>query len=213
MDTHRNRRDDEDAVDDDELFAQLEADLENNDERTAAEREKGMQEMMRYMEQRKQMADTGHGRYDEIKDEFKVLDATIKEKFCVVHFFHNNFKRCKIMDQHLVRLSQKYFNTRFVRVFAENVPFLVEKLGIKVLPCVICFKKGVTCGRIVGFEELGGQDNFNTSALEAKLSQFGILKQEDDLIPPITYGSTPVVRERIRGQSTINADDDFDFDL
>ena len=44
-------------------------------------------------------------------------------------------------------LAPKYFNTRFLRVFVENVPFLVEKLGIKVLPCVICFIKGVTKDR------------------------------------------------------------------
>ena len=47
----------------------------------------------------------------------------------------------------LQKLSHKYFGTRFIRVFVENVPFLVEKLGIKVLPCVIAFKKGVTVGR------------------------------------------------------------------
>jgi hypothetical protein len=46
-------------------------------------------------------------------------------------------------------LAPKYFNTRFMRVFVENVPFLVEKLGIKVLPCVICFIKGVTKDRQV----------------------------------------------------------------
>ena len=40
-------------------------------------------------------------------------------------------------------LAPKYLNTRFLRVFVENVPFLVEKLGIKVLPCVICFIEGV----------------------------------------------------------------------
>lgn len=59
-----------------------------------------------------------------------------------------------IMSHHIInplipsqKLSKKYFNTRFVRVLAETAPFLVEKLGIKVLPCVICFKQGVTCGR------------------------------------------------------------------
>jgi hypothetical protein len=46
-------------------------------------------------------------------------------------------------------LAPKYFNTRFLRVFVENAPFLVEKLGIKVLPCVICFIKGVSKDRHV----------------------------------------------------------------
>lgn len=36
-----------------------------------------------------------------------------------------------------------------MRVFVENVPWLVEKLAIKVLPCVICFMDGVTKDRFV----------------------------------------------------------------
>ena len=46
-------------------------------------------------------------------------------------------------------LAPKYFSTRFARVFVENVPWLVERLGVKVLPCVICFKDGVTKDRCV----------------------------------------------------------------
>jgi hypothetical protein len=46
-------------------------------------------------------------------------------------------------------LAPKYFSTRFLRVFVENVPFLVEKLGLKVLPCVVSFIKGVSKDRYV----------------------------------------------------------------
>lgn len=45
------------------------------------------------------------------------------------------------------KLAPKYFSTRFFRVFVENVPWLVEKLDIKVLPCVICFVDGVSKDR------------------------------------------------------------------
>ena len=44
-------------------------------------------------------------------------------------------------------IAPHHFKTRFVRVFVENVPWLVEKLQIKVLPCVICFISGVTKDR------------------------------------------------------------------
>lgn len=43
------------------------------------------------------------------------------------------------------------------------------KLGIKVLPAVVMFKNGVSVDRVVGFEQLGGRDDFNTAALEARL--------------------------------------------
>jgi hypothetical protein len=74
----------------------------------------------------------------------------------------------------------------------ENVPFLVEKLGLKVLPCVICFVKGVSkdrhvqllavygfsfdfASRIVGFEELGNADSFSTATLELRLLHTGLV--------------------------------------
>lgn len=43
------------------------------------------------------------------------------------------------------------------------------KLGIKVLPAVVLFKNGVSVDRVIGFEQLGGKDDFNTAALEARL--------------------------------------------
>ena len=46
-------------------------------------------------------------------------------------------------------IAPRYFSTRFIRVFVENVPWLVEKLAIKVLPCVICFVGGVSKDRCV----------------------------------------------------------------
>ena len=68
---------------------------------------------------------------------------------CVIHFFHHKFKRCEIMDKHLQKLAPKYFNTLFIRVFVENVPWLVERLGVKVLPCVLTFVNGTSKDRYV----------------------------------------------------------------
>ena len=44
----------------------------------------------------------------------------------------------------LQTLAAKHTNTRFVKADVANVPFLVVKLEIKVLPCVITFVDGVT---------------------------------------------------------------------
>jgi len=52
----------------------------------------------------------------------------------------------------------------------DNCPFLVTKLGIQVLPCVLAFIDGVGVDRIVGFEGLGkSPDHFATRDLEARL--------------------------------------------
>ena len=37
------------------------------------------------------------------------------------------------------------------------------------LPAVVLFKNGVSVDRVVGFDQLGGKDDFSTASLEAKL--------------------------------------------
>jgi hypothetical protein len=60
----------------------------------------------------------------------------------------------------------------------ENAPFLVTKLKVQVLPCVIAFVNGVTVDRIVGFEGLGyTQDTFTTKDLEARLLTSGVIQR------------------------------------
>jgi hypothetical protein len=53
----------------------------------------------------------------------------------------------------------------------EKAPFFVEKLQIRMLPCIISFIDGVSVDRLVGFEELGNTDNFPTSVLEKWLGK------------------------------------------
>ena len=44
------------------------------------------------------------------------------------------------------------------------------------LPTIICFIDGVSVDRVVGFEELGGQDEFPTLLLSRRLVKSGTLK-------------------------------------
>ena len=44
------------------------------------------------------------------------------------------------------------------------------------LPTVICFMDGIAFDRIVGFEELGGSDEFPTLLLTRRLVKTGCLK-------------------------------------
>ena len=64
----------------------------------------------------------------------------------------------------------------------ENAPFLVTKLKVQVLPCVLAFVGGVSKDRIVGFEGLGySEDIFTTKDLEARLLRAGVLAREKAL--------------------------------
>ena len=46
----------------------------------------------------------------------------------------------------------------------------------QVLPCIIMFRDGIACDRIVGFEELGGVDDFSQLALERRLADKNIIE-------------------------------------
>lgn len=72
-------------------------------------------------------------------------------------------------------LAPKHFDTRFVKINVENAPFLVTKLKVQVLPCVIAFVDGISVDRIVGFEGLGQGDRFATKDLESRLLRAGVL--------------------------------------
>lgn len=73
-------------------------------------------------------------------------------------------------------ISQKHLEAKFVKIDAEKCPFFVSKLQVQVLPTIICFLDGVAVDRVVGFEDLGGQDEFPTLILSRRLINSGCLK-------------------------------------
>ncbi|KAK7061834.1 thioredoxin-like protein [Favolaschia claudopus] len=202
----RPRHNDQDEEDEDAIFAELEEEIENDS--NPSMREHGMQVLKEHMDQLNQMKQNQHGKYSEITDEKEVVRVSAREKKCVVHFYHSRFKRCEIMDKHLAKLAPKYFNTRFFRVFVENVPWLVERLGIKVLPCVICFVDGVSKDRLIGFEELGNTDGFETAVLELRLSTIGVIeKPSGNPLDKVYNNSSSSGLYRVK-----DSDDVFDLD-
>lgn len=118
--------------------------------------------------------------YPTLSSDQSVLDFTTSTARCLVHFAHPDFNRCKVMDSALEKLAGVHYEVRFARADVESTPFLVEKLKIKILPCVIGFKDGVGVDRVVGFEglETGGRDGgegFSVSVLEKRLLFKGVL--------------------------------------
>lgn len=161
-----------DSDDEDALIAELEED----DGAFSALREKRLEQLHQEMTRAKAMKRSEHGTYTEIKDEKQLMDITTSTKLCVVHFMKPDFNRCRIMDQKLAMLAEKHFDTRFISVNVENAPFLVVKLKIKVLPCVLAFRDGVSSDRIIGFEGIGYKpDTFTTQELENRLLSSGVL--------------------------------------
>ncbi|KAL6276698.1 hypothetical protein ACE6H2_020299 [Prunus campanulata] len=154
-------------------------------------------------EKREALKRKGHGEFREITEGDFLGEVTGTEK-AICHFYHQEFYRCKIMDKHLKTLASKHVDTKFIKLDAENAPFFVTKLGVKTLPCVIIFRNGVAVDRLVGFQDMGGKDDFSTRALEVVLIKKGIIsekKDEDDEDDGYDEGSRRTVR------SSVNFDD------
>lgn len=134
-------------------------------------------------EKRQALKKQGHGEYREVTEADFLGEVTGSEKV-ICHFYHREFYRCKIMDKHLKSLAPRHMDTKIIKLDAENAPFFVTKLGVKTLPCVILFRKGIAVDRLIGFQDMGGKDDFATRTLEALLIKKGIVsekkKDEDD---------------------------------
>ncbi|EEF40798.1 thioredoxin domain-containing protein PLP3B [Ricinus communis] len=135
------------------------------------------------VEKREALKKQGHGEYREITEGDFLGEVTASEHV-ICHFYHREFYRCKIMDKHMKALASRHLDTKFIKLDAENAPFFVTKLGVKTLPCVILFRKGIAFDRLVGFQDLGGKDDFTTKTLEILLIKKGIISEkknnEDD---------------------------------
>jgi len=118
----------------------------------------------------------GHGSYDEIAEDEFLKTVTASER-AVVHFYHKNFEKCKIMDMHLLKCAKKFFGTRFVKLDSEKAPFFVEKLRIKTLPCAVVFNDGIAKGKQLGFDGLGG-DEFETVQLAWRIKEWEGIEED-----------------------------------
>lgn len=92
-----------------------------------------------------------------------------KLHYTVVHFFHKDFQRCKIMEKHLLILCKQFPQTQFLAINAEKAPFFVERLNIRSLPTLCFFINGVMKDKLLGFTGLSG-DDFLTYELAARMS-------------------------------------------
>jgi len=157
---------DDDDFEDDAILAQLQ--------------QKRIAEMKAKRDLEVKFHQQGHGEYREIAEE-EFLKEVCGSQWCVVHFYHREFFRCKIVDKHLRIIAQKHLSCKWLTLDAEKAPFFVSKLGIQMLPTVIVFKDGVVSDQFSGFDEMGGKDEFRTEVMEHWFSKAGcvIMKKAD----------------------------------
>ncbi len=185
-DDNSDNGDNSDNTDSDDEFDYL-LDDDDDDQVLQAIRQKRLREMVKAQNKEAEQKAKGHGEVRTIsQDEF--LSECTSSQYVVVHFFHNEFERCKIMDHHLkiIATNPQHLSCKFVRIDAEKAPFFVTKLAIKTLPTVMVFKDGKTVERLLGFEGLAGSlsrrandiDDFPTSRLGYWLESVGAIEYD-----------------------------------
>jgi|LauGreSBDMM110SN_4_FD.fasta_scaffold71810_2 thiol-disulfide isomerase/thioredoxin len=141
-------------------------------------RQKRKMDLQKQVRQEQDWRQLGHGRYAECTDTKDFFNAAKKSARMLVHFYRSVTPRCQIVDAHFERLAARHVECRFVKLDAEKNPYLVEKLGIIVLPTIVLIKDGKTDHAIHGFDEFGGTDNFTTEDMAYVLANYGMIKPE-----------------------------------
>eukprot|EP00924_Labyrinthula_sp_SR-Ha-C_P009477 snap_masked-scaffold_2-processed-gene-25.5-mRNA-1 protein AED:0.00 eAED:0.00 QI:0/-1/0/1/-1/1/1/0/227 len=172
-------------------------------------RKQKLENLKKLRKQREDNVAIGHGELRLISQD-EVLPFILGRKFCVVHFFHREFEKCKVMSHHLKTLCKQHVETGFAEVDAEKAPFFVERLGIKVLPSVCMFIDGEKVDTLVGFQGLtlvDGAENFVTRSLEEKLGFSGVIKMEKEFYEDPKQTGEPQVKNTIQLEEEEGDDD------
>ncbi|KAF5727495.1 Thioredoxin domain-containing protein 9-like protein [Tripterygium wilfordii] len=156
-------------------------------------RERRLQQMKKMAEKRRQYLALGHGEYSEIPSEKEFFSVVKSSERLVCHFYRENWP-CKVMDKHMSILAKQHMETRFVKIQAEKSPFLSERLKIIVLPTLALVRKGKVEDYVVGFDELGGTDEFSTEELEERLAKAQVIIFEGESSQSIVKSSAQTKR-------------------
>ncbi|KAL3140644.1 hypothetical protein ABBQ32_005211 [Trebouxia sp. C0010 RCD-2024] len=140
-------------------------------------RQQRLQQMKKAALKKQEWLRKGHGEYNEIASEKEFFAEMKGEERMICHFYRENWP-CKVMDKHLQILAKQHVETKFIKIHAEKSPFLTERLKVFMLPTLACVKKEKTVDYVVGFDELGGSDDFSTHTLAARLSLHGLITYE-----------------------------------
>lgn len=173
-------RSDSDGDDDDDEFDRL-LDDDDDDELQALRRAR-IEQLKREQSQRAEHVSLGHGELRTITQDEFLPECTGSSRYVVVHYYHDDFERCKIMDFHLNIVAKEHIEAKFLRIDASKSPFFVNKLRIQTLPSLFVFDMGREIGRLTGFEGLAlnpkRPDEWHTGRLQEWISSTGAIRYE-----------------------------------
>lgn len=178
-------------------------------------REKRLQQLKKQQELKQELRGKGHGEYTAIADEKDFFSVCKESDKVICHFYRDSTWRCKIVDKHLTTLAPKHIEAKFIKIDAEKSPFLTKRLRVVVLPTIALIKDSKSVDFIVGFDDLGGSDDFPCEMLEWRIACAGVIEYNGDLSqPPTNAKSNKQSTKRLFQQQKkiIRGGDDSDED-
>jgi len=174
--------------------------LESGQDELEILRERRLAQLKKAQAQKQKWREAGHGLYQDLgqgQDSRDVardfFEESKKSSRLVVHFYRPTTRICDVFHSHLEKLAQQHLETKFVKINVENcdtkdgagASFLVEKLGIVVMPTLVIVKDRKAVHHVQGFDELGGSTNFSTKALAYILGTHdGLIPKDDEMEMP-----------------------------
>lgn len=169
--------------------------LLDDTETLAALRRERLQHLQQRQRDAQQWRAAGHGVYAELQSSQQqavdtaraFFDATKQSERLVVHFYRPSTAYCDVFHKHLTTLAARHLETKFVKVNVQDcdvsekgASFLVQRLGIVVMPTLVLIHKRQVVHHVVGFDELGGDADFTVGRLGKLLRQYNVLFESED---------------------------------
>lgn len=181
-DLEKENADDRDSAeseseDDDDEYGHL---IDDDDDALQAMRQARMAQIKHHQTQRAAHISLGHGSLRTITQDEFLPECTGSSRHVVVHFFHDDFERCKIMDYHLAIIARGHLEAKFLRIDVAKSPFFVDRLRIETLPALFVFDDGKRVAALPGFQGLARDaakpDEWHTGRLEEWISGSGAIR-------------------------------------
>jgi hypothetical protein len=145
-------------------------------------REARLAQLKREQTARAENISLGHGTLRTILQDEYLPECTGSSRYVCIHFFKDDFERCKIMDFHLKIVAEEHYECKFLRIDAAKAPFFVAKFKIQVLPSLFVYDTGKEIGRLTGFDGLAPNvnkpDEWHTGRLQEWLANKGVIRYE-----------------------------------
>lgn len=174
--------------------------LECNDTELEKLRERRLNQMKAAAQQKSKWLEQGHGVYADLSSDGQhggdiakaFFDAAKKSNRMVIHFHRPTTRQCDVFHAALEQLAPKHPETRFVKINVEGcddvreggsgagAKYLVEKLGIVVMPTLLIVKDRKAHHQLRGFDELGGRTDFSVNELAYVLGGHDALTRKDE---------------------------------